>query len=206
MSSAERRIAGLIVRLRLANRPPFSRWLAVHLFARNKPLCNELLRTRDLDQRTIMRGITNRQKQLRILQTHTERMKVLIAQYGWLGYSLVGPMGADAAWLLVQHSDQDVPFQKYCLGLLEQSVAAGDADPRHLAYLTDRVLVAEGKRQRYGTQFHGQHESLPIEDEAHVDERRAQMGLEPLDDYIRTAQQAFGKLRDAGTRRRLSIS
>jgi len=43
------------------------------------------------------------------------RMKEIIAKYGWTGKSLVGTDGATAAWLLVQHSDRDVAFQRLAL-------------------------------------------------------------------------------------------
>jgi hypothetical protein len=52
------------------------------------------------------------------------------------------------------------------------------------------VLVGEGKPQIYGTQakrfeeWKGQEPVLePIEDEANVDKRRAQVGLFPLSEY-----------------------
>ena len=44
-------------------------------------------------------------------------------------------------------------FQRVCLELLGQAVQAGEADARQQAYLTDRVLLAEGNQQLYGTQF-----------------------------------------------------
>lgn len=64
----------------------------------------------------------------------------------------------------------------------------GEVSPSHVAYLTDRVLVNERKPQRYGTQFwtvNGELEPRPIEDEANVDQRRAEVGLEPMDAYRR---------------------
>jgi hypothetical protein len=122
-------------------------------------------------------------------QQHTERMKVIIAEYGWPGIALVGQMGAQAAWLLVQHADHDRPFQKACLALLAAAVGAGDAATQGLAYLTDRVRVAEGLPQVYGTQFHGGDYPLTIEDPDDVDVRRAAAGLEPLAEYVAHWQQ-----------------
>jgi hypothetical protein len=54
---------------------------------------------------------------------------------------------------LAQYTDARPEFQRRCLDLVTDAVAAGEADPGHLAYLTDRVLCAEGRPQRYGTQF-----------------------------------------------------
>ena len=49
-----------------------------------------------------------------------------------------------------------------------------------LAYLTDRVLLAEGKKQIYGTQVtqvDGKWAPRELEDEKNVDKRRADVGL-----------------------------
>lgn len=52
---------------------------------------------------------------------------------------------------------------------------------QNLARTIDRVRIAEGKLQYYGTHFQptpdGKYKPLPIEDEEHVDKRRAAMGL-----------------------------
>jgi len=55
-----------------------------------------------------------------------------------------------------------------------------------VAYIEDRVLVAEGKKQLYGTQFtvhDGKLVPQPIEDEENLDRRRAGVGLEPFAEY-----------------------
>jgi hypothetical protein len=123
---------------------------------------------------------------------NTARMKTIIAEHGWPGWKLVGVDGAHAAWILVQHADHDVPFQKDCLARLECAVKAGDADPADWAYLVDRVAVAEKRKQVYGTQFDEQRQPRPIEDEAHVDERRRSVVLGPMADYVRHMWETFG--------------
>lgn len=95
--------------------------------------------------------------------------------------------GAQQAWLLVQHADADLAFQKDCLARLERAVAAGDASPADLAYLHDRVAVGEKRKQRYGTQY-----GPPIEDEANVDARRAAVGLGTLAEYQAEIEAMYG--------------
>ena len=76
---------------------------------------------------------------------------------------------------------------KRCLDLLAAAVEAGAAARRELAYITDRVLLAEGEPQEYGTQVtvrDGQYEPRNLRDPDTVDERRAAVGLEPLADYL----------------------
>jgi hypothetical protein len=112
-------------------------------------------------------------------------LKEVVTEVGWPGRSMVGGDGAHAAWLLAQHADQDPSFQRRCLDLLSQAVVGGEASSAELAYLTDRVLSAEGKPQEYGTQFIGCERGwIPrqLRDPEGVDERRAQMGLERLAD------------------------
>jgi hypothetical protein len=134
-------------------------------------------------------------KELReIDQKNSARMKEIVAKYGWPGKSLVGEDGAQNAWLLVQHADHDRAFQKQCLKLLEEAAKKGEVTKQHVAYLTDRVLVGEGKKQRYGTQFkqeNGQSVPQPIEDEANVDKRRAEVGLEPLAEYKKRIEEMY---------------
>jgi hypothetical protein len=115
---------------------------------------------------------------------NTAWLKQVIAQHGWPGITLVGEQGADEAWLLAQHADRDPGFQHQVLALLQDAVQAGDALPRHLAYLTDRVLVASGELQEYGTQYihdpdGGNLRPHPVRDPAQLDTRRACVGLEP---------------------------
>ncbi len=116
---------------------------------------------------------------------NTERMKAIVNQIGWPTVSKVGAEVSDMAWLLVQHSDQDVEFQKKCLGLMKEQ-QTGEVSKRNIAYLEDRVRVNEGRPQIYGTQFGGEGENYgprPIEEPEKVDERRAEMGMESLEEY-----------------------
>ena len=122
----------------------------------------------------------------RIGADNTAWMKQVVATHGWPGKSLVSKDGARAAWLLAQYADQDRDFQRQALVLLEGAVAKDEAEAADLAHLIDRLLVAEGKPQRYGTQFHvvdGKLLPQPIEDEATVDLLRALVGLPSLAEY-----------------------
>ncbi|AWS49137.1 hypothetical protein DKM19_42945 [Streptosporangium sp. 'caverna'] len=126
---------------------------------------------------------------------NTAFLKSVIAEHGWPSHDLVGEQAAHAAWLLVQHADQDLEFQKSCLRLLQNAVDAGQAKPSDLAYLIDRVHVGEKRLQVYGTQYHSPDGILmprPIEDPERLDERRAQVGLEPHADYDRTMRELYG--------------
>jgi hypothetical protein len=118
---------------------------------------------------------------------NTDRLREIIEANGWPGYSLVGEQGAEHAWLIAQHSDNQLDFQREVLGLLTRAVAHGEASPKHVAFLTDRVRTNEGREQLYGTQMSGslagQTVPWPVEDPGRLDERRAAVGLEPFAEY-----------------------
>jgi hypothetical protein len=119
----------------------------------------------------------------------------VVDEQGWPLRSEVGEDGARAAWLLAQHADQDPAFQRQCLDLLTSAVQAGEASPHHLAYLTDRVLLAEGLPQDYGTQITARPEGWvphPLRDPDTVDQRRAAVGLPSLATYLESFLDSFG--------------
>jgi hypothetical protein len=179
----------------------------------DEKLREEILRRRDVDQEARMKGIEltrgltpgavssaealeAMQRMQAIDEENTAWLRNVVRERGWPKRSEVGDEAAGAAWLLVQHSDRDPAFQRECLELLDEAVGAGEASATNLAYLTDRVLRAEGRPQRYGTQFQpgptGAFEPQPLEDPDRVDERRAAVGLGPLDDYARTINEMYG--------------
>jgi hypothetical protein len=78
---------------------------------------------------------------------------------------------------------------------LEQAVQQAEANAISLAYLTDRVRVAEGKPQLYGTQGEYQPDGkivpASIEDEEHVDERRQTISLGPIAEYFKQMNEFY---------------
>jgi hypothetical protein len=126
-------------------------------------------------------------------EENTKWLRGLVEKHGWPTYTLVGKDGANAAWLLVQHADADPKFQRQCLDLMAK-LPRDEVSPSNLAYLTDRVLLAEGKKQRYGTQLirvDGKLKPRPLEDEANVDRLRAEVGLPSLAEYIKRTDQHY---------------
>lgn len=115
------------------------------------------------------------------------RLREIIKQSGWPLISKVSFDGSKSAWLIAQHADNDLAFQKQCLELLRAAAARGEAAKENLAYLTDRVLVGEGKKQIYGTQLgykDGKAVLSPVVDAKNLDRRRKRMGLIPIAVYL----------------------
>ncbi|UTW66315.1 hypothetical protein KFE94_16945 [bacterium SCSIO 12643] len=110
----------------------------------------------------------------------------IIDRYGWLGIDRVGEEANQSLWLIIQHAPLEVQ-EKY-LPLLRASVDAGHSQGWHLAFLEDRVLMRNKKNQIYGTQSLYDQETktfkiYPIEDVAHVNERREKLGMETVEEF-----------------------
>lgn len=115
-------------------------------------------------------------------------LKADLDAHGWYRITEMGKEADNAAWLMVQHADADVVFQQKILAMLEPLVGQGETSPTNYAYLLDRVAVNSQRPQRYGTQggcADGGWEPRALEEPATaVDQRRAEVGLPPLADYI----------------------
>jgi hypothetical protein len=121
----------------------------------------------------------------------TALLKQIVAAYGWPGISLVGDDGAAAAWIIAQHSDFDPAFQRQCLALMERAYEAREVAGAHLAYLTDRVLTAQNRPQRYGTQGAPR---FSAEEKAQVEARRRSVGLPSMEETARSRGEMYRKL------------
>lgn len=126
-------------------------------------------------------------------EENTTWLKQVVDDCGWPTRTLVGNDGASAAWLLVQHADADPKFQRKCLDLMV-ALPKNEVSQTDIAYLTDRVLLAEGKKQIYGTQcsmVEGKLVPRPLEDKANVDKLRKEVGLPPLAEYIKSSERIY---------------
>ncbi|MDP9079104.1 MAG: hypothetical protein M3O71_16880 [Bacteroidota bacterium] len=120
------------------------------------------------------------------------KAKAIIKKYGYPGYSLVGEWSADF-WAIVDHCDDDIPFQEQVLALMKIEVAKNNASKENYAYLTDRVLVNKKQKQIYGTQIHidlKTHKAspFPVENPEQLNARRKKMGMGTEEEYLRGFQ------------------
>jgi len=104
----------------------------------------------------------------------------------WFDIPTFGRRVDNAAWLIAQHADRRPDLQRHVLQRLE-GLPAGATNLRNVAFLWDRVAVAEGRQQRCGTQIHCREGALQalngVENEAAIDARRAEMGLPRWEQY-----------------------
>jgi len=121
-------------------------------------------------------------------EANARELETIIHEIGWPTRQLVGDDGAEAAWLIAQHAIGLPQFQRKCLQLLKAAVAAGKAPAWQMAMMLDRILTFEGRPQVYGTSFdwddNGELKPRSIQDADRVDQRRSEVGLEPLETAI----------------------
>lgn len=118
-------------------------------------------------------------------------LRRILAECGWPGRALVGEQASDAALLLALRSHPDVQIQ--ALGLIGDAVGRGEANPQHLAYLTDRILLRLEIPQLYGTHYVDRHDGhgftrWDVAAPDTINTRRAEVGLGPLADYDTAAR------------------
>jgi hypothetical protein len=111
-----------------------------------------LLELRELDQ-AYRQGRGNPNVSSRTIDSLNQiKLDSLISIYGWLGYKEVGKSGENASFLIAQHADNNLDFQKKCLALLQVELFKGNVYPPNYALLYDRVMVNSNKAQLFGSQ------------------------------------------------------
>lgn len=88
----------------------------------------------------------------------------------------------DAIWLGLQHSTKEI--RKKYFPQVEKAVKNGDLSKGQYALMKDRMLMDEGKPQIYGSQIENG-KLYELENPKTVNERRKEMGMEPIEDYLK---------------------
>jgi hypothetical protein len=164
-------------------------------------LRSELVKMREVDQGIRKRSIDAPQDKRDALEAEmkhtdvalTKRLKEIVAAKGWPTISLVGWEASHAAAIVLIHSP-DTEFQKSLLPQLQKLVDEGKIGGTEIAYIVDKILVAEGKLQRFGTQTDEKDNRLvisPVEDPEHVDQRRERYLLPPMAVYKKSLADAY---------------
>lgn len=110
----------------------------------------------------------------------------LLDIYGWPTASSVTEYAAAGAALIINHTTYEIRSKYF--PMLENAFKLGEAQPLRYAKMKDRLLVEEGKKQLYGTQWKFENSIRvphPIENPAYVDKRRKEIGLGALNVYLK---------------------
>ncbi len=156
------------------------------------------LKKRDLNLRKelINQGILSKgyHQEMEALHIRNAReLDAIMEQIGYPTMDKVGKEANEAAWLVIQHAISLPKFMRKCAKYLQEAVQKGKDSPIHLAYLTDRIAVFEGRLQFYGTQFdwdeYGMLNPQPYDDLEKVNQRRQSIGLNTLEAQLRIIRQ-----------------
>lgn len=125
----------------------------------------------------------------------TKRIIEIIKTYGWPKYSEIGKTAGNSVFFIIQHSDPKT-LKKY-FPLFESAVKENEASKKLYAMMLDRKLMHEGKKQIYGTQLQARGKTIkgkyvqtplrlwPVENEKNLNVRRLEIGLNPIEEYVK---------------------
>lgn len=122
-----------------------------------------------------------------INQKNVQRIEEIIAEHGWPKSSVVKGSAAGTVFLVIQHAD--IEIQKKYLPLMKEAANNNEARWSSLALLIDRVNLREGGKQIYGSQIYrnedGSFYVKDLEAPEYVNQRRNEVGLGPIQDYVK---------------------
>lgn len=122
-------------------------------------------------------------------ERNRERLKEIIAKYGFPTKKMVGKDAMNGVFFMIQHADGENAWQKSQLTNIANAVKMGDLDSQSYAYLYDRIKINSGEKQLYGTQFANVDavnnivELDKTEDIDNLDKRRMEIGMMPIEMY-----------------------
>ena len=126
-------------------------------------------------------------KARRLAVENGKELDSLINLHGWPRQNFVGQAQTRAAALVLVYSE--VNIQKKYLHEIEKAVEYNEIEGRYLAIIRDKILISEGEKQLYGTQYlyndsTEMMEIAPIENEIDIDRRRVELGMDSMDVYL----------------------
>lgn len=119
---------------------------------------------------------------------NAQPLEAMFETHGVPTYDMVGTEAASMFVVMLQH--QSPELRRRVLPKLKANVEAGQADAADYAMVYDRASREAGREQRYGQNLECDSDSATlratsIEDETHVDMRRARIGLLRRALYVR---------------------
>lgn len=123
----------------------------------------------------------NKQAADLLSKKHVHILKNIIKQFGWPSQAHFDEDCSFAAWLVAQHANHDLHFQKQACNYISQLNERFASI--YWIFLTDRILVNENKPQLYGTQYTKDGTLYPIADPNNLERRRKDMQLSQIEYY-----------------------
>ena len=117
-----------------------------------------------------------------------KKVRTILDNYGWPTKEMIGEQGNWTICNVIQHSDNEIRI-KY-LPMMRQAVIEKKLEPRFLVRAEDRIATERGDLQIYGGQmkYYPETKSFnvwPVFDPINIDERRSEIGLEPIAEFLK---------------------
>lgn len=185
------KVAVLINKNKLLARSKYNRLLRSNLediFSTDQFYRNELLRLQQQLNGDTSLWVSVSDSIMKYDSINIKKVINIIENHGWPGRDAVGDWGNDVMFLVIQHAD--INIQEKYLPLIKHSVKKGKSPPAHVAYLTDRILINNGKKQLYGTQTAmdattGKYIILHVRYPKKLEEMREKMGIISSEAYLK---------------------
>ena len=112
----------------------------------------------------------------------------LLDTQGWPEKNVIGEQGNWTICNVIQHAENNVRI-KY-LPMMKEAVLVKQLAPRFLVRAQDRIATEKGELQIYGGQmkYYPETKSFnlwPVFDLENIDKRRAEIGLEPIAEFLK---------------------
>ena len=117
-----------------------------------------------------------------------EKVRTILDTYGWPESSLIGEQGVRTICNVIQHDNQET--RELYIPMMKQAVLDNKLEARWLVRAQDRLATDKGELQIYGGQmkYYPETKSFnvwPVYDPENIDERRAEIGLEPIAQFLK---------------------
>jgi hypothetical protein len=117
-----------------------------------------------------------------------KKIKKILDKYDWPELTQIGEQGNRTICNVLQHADQKT--REHYIPLMKQAVLDKKLEPRFLVRAEDRIATDKGELQIYGGQmkYYPETKSFnvwPVYDPINIDKRRAEIGLEPIAEFLK---------------------
>ena len=117
-----------------------------------------------------------------------KKVRTILDNYGWPTKEIAGEQGNWTICNVIQHSENEIRI-KY-LPMMRKAVKEKKLESRFLVRAEDRIATERGDLQIYGGQmkYYPETKSFnvwPVFDPANIDKRRAEIGLEPIAEFLK---------------------
>lgn len=117
-----------------------------------------------------------------------KKIRTILDNYGWPKKEHLGELGNLTICNVIQHADNAIRI-KY-LPLMRQAVMDKKLEARFLVRAEDRIATESGDLQIYGGQmkYYPETKSFnvwPVYDPTNIDNRRAEIGLGPINEHLK---------------------